>query len=160
MEMSQRFARDASLRAFSRPCCAVTLPGTMARASSVPGSVSMITFLGIPFSGAAGEFAGAVERAFPRARVAGAPTKVTAARTRAMHAAIAAPREVALRAEMFGRVTAWREFLWTPGERSEDSALQSFTDCGIIIGITSGQGPPAHRMEAGYPWGRAESTRN
>jgi hypothetical protein len=110
----------------------------MASASSVPGSVSMITFLGV-----AGEVTPFEERAFPSARVTPAPTKVMAARTSAMHAAIAAPRDLALRAETFGRVTARRELLRTAGERSEDSALQSFTDCGIIIGITSGQGPPS-----------------
>lgn len=60
--MSQRLVSDASFNAFSSPCLAVTLPGTtvnartsnsgefkasrIASASSVPGSVSMITFLG------------------------------------------------------------------------------------------------------------------
>jgi hypothetical protein len=60
--MSHRFARETILRAFSKPCAAVTLPGTtvnartsssgefnasmIAIASSVPGSVSMITLRG------------------------------------------------------------------------------------------------------------------
>src|ERR1700678_2470705 len=62
MAISQRLASEASLSAFSRPCFASTLPGTtvrartsssgevsasmMAMASSVPGSVSMMTFWG------------------------------------------------------------------------------------------------------------------
>src|SRR5690349_3838290 len=60
--MSQRFANDTMRRAFSSPWAAVTFPGTtvractansgelrasmMAMASSVPGSVSMITLRG------------------------------------------------------------------------------------------------------------------
>src|SRR5271169_138739 len=131
--MSQRLARDASFRAFSRPCCAVTLPGTtvrartsssgefrasrMASASSVPGSVSIITFLG-----AAGGFVPAC--------VAGAPQKITAASRSARNA-------------VNGRGNASREVLRPPQDRREYFALLQDTNCGVIFGITSGQGPPS-----------------
>src|SRR5580692_2491456 len=152
--MSQRLVREASFKAFSRPCCAVTLPGTtvrartsssgefrarrMASASSVPGSVSMITFLA-----AASGFAAGPVPLFSFARVMGAPAKATTASARAMDAEHAAWRKVAFRAIKFEGGKVLRTLLRAPRERSEDSALQSFTDCGIIMGITSGQGPPS-----------------
>ena len=139
--MSQRFVRDASFRAFSRPCCAVTLPGTtvsartsssgefsasrMASASSVPGSVSIITFLGV-----AGGLAPTGEAAFVPACVAGAPQKITTANASARNAAN-------------GRSNASREVSRTPQDRSGYFALLQDANCGVIFGITSGQGPPS-----------------
>ena len=100
-------------------------------ASSVPGSVSMMTFLG-----AAGGVAPAAERAFSSARVAGVPRKAATARTIVTNTENAALRDSELR-------VATRASLLTPRERGENFASLHFANCGLIIGITSGRGPPS-----------------
>jgi hypothetical protein len=85
----------------------------------------------------AGAAALVAERAASCARVAGATAKVTSA----MHAASIARRTAAMCAEIFACVAAGRTFLRAAQERSEKSALAECKNCGVIIGITSGQAP-------------------
>ena len=111
-------------------------------ASSVPGSVSMMTFLG-----AAGGVALAAERAFSSARIPGAVMTETTARTSAMSAENAALCRAVLGAEMCAASV-------TPRERGENFASLQFANFGLIMGITSGRGPPSPKNGSRLSSGR------
>src|SRR5580700_464577 len=156
--MSQRLVSDASFNAFSSPCCAVTLPGTtvsartsssgefrasrIASASSVPGSVSMITFLAATPATAAWRIATEVEEPFTLARARGATHSGEAVANKIKTGTNVRRSDWKPRARELVRAARASCSASASWENGTASANASFTNTWANLCGTSGKGPP------------------